>query len=56
MILTKETLQSLIKKQFTLKMQLASGQLKQNHLLREVRKDIARYKTLSRKAELGVVK
>ena len=40
------TLNELAKKQFKLKMQIGSGQLAQNHLIRQVRHDIARVKTL----------
>ncbi len=40
------TLNELAKKQFKLKMQIGSGQLTQNHQIREVRHDIARVKTL----------
>ena len=32
--------------QFNLRMQLSSGQLSKNHLIREVRRDIARIKTV----------
>lgn len=41
----------LLREQFNLRMQKASGQLNQSHLLGQVRKDIARVKTvLSQKA------
>jgi len=40
------TLQDLYNKQFRLKMRLGTAQLKANHLLKEVRRDIARVKTL----------
>lgn len=46
----KSTLQTMLrdleKKQFKLKMQHGSGQLKANQQLRQVRKDIARVKTI----------
>lgn len=48
--LNKELL-TLLREQFNLRMQKTSGQLSQNHLLNQVRKDIARVKTvLSQKA------
>ena len=48
--LNKELL-GLLREQFNLKMQKTSGQLGQSHLLGQVRKDIARVKTvLSQKA------
>ena len=34
------------KEEFSLRMQFASGQLGQTHLMKEVRRDIARVKTL----------
>ena len=37
---------SLLKEQFNLRMQKASGQLPQTHLLGQMRKDIARMKTV----------
>ena len=36
----------LLHNQFKLRMQKASGQLQQNHLVNQVRRDIARVKTL----------
>jgi large subunit ribosomal protein L29 len=39
-------LRDLVKKQFQLKMQHGSGQLAANHQLRQVRRDIARVKTV----------
>ena len=47
-----EALTLLLKEQVKLKMQSGVGQLPQHHLLRKVRKDIARNKTLARQAEL----
>ncbi len=43
--LSKELL-SLLREQFNLRMQKASGQLNQSHLLKKVRRDIARVNTL----------
>ncbi|MFS1582469.1 MAG: 50S ribosomal protein L29 [Candidatus Arsenophonus phytopathogenicus] len=37
---------NLLREQFNLSMQAESGQLKQSHLLKQVRRDIARVKTL----------
>ena len=42
----REELLKLRKEQFALRMQEASGQLGQFHLLRQVRKEIARVKTI----------
>lgn len=42
----KELLIGLRKKQFDLRMQLGTGQLTGSHELREVRRDIARVKTV----------
>ena len=36
----------LLREQFHLRMQLATGQLAQTHLLKQVRRDIARVKTI----------
>lgn len=47
-----EALDELLKEQVKLKMQSGVGQLSQHHLLRKVRKDIARHKTFARQAEL----
>ncbi|WP_028304208.1 50S ribosomal protein L29 [Oceanospirillum maris] len=41
-----EQLQSLLRDQFNLRMQKGTGQLNQTHLLQQVRRDIARVKTL----------
>ena len=43
--LTEELLR-LRKEEFSLRMQFASGQLGQTHLVKEMRRDIARVKTL----------
>ena len=40
------TLLDLLKEQFNLRMQKASGQLGQSHLLGQARRDIARVKTI----------
>ncbi|WP_063654792.1 50S ribosomal protein L29 [Candidatus Arsenophonus triatominarum] len=37
---------NLLREQFNLSMQAVSGQLQQSHLLKQVRRDIARVKTL----------
>ncbi|MCH8531931.1 MAG: 50S ribosomal protein L29 [Saccharospirillum sp.] len=42
----KNTLLELLRDQFKYRMQKATGQLTQTHLLKQVRKDIARVKTL----------
>lgn len=42
----KEVLHELLKDQFNHRMQKTTGQLGQTHLIRVVRKDIARVKTL----------
>lgn len=41
-----EDLIELLREQFSYRMQLASGQLQQTHLLRQVRRNIARVKTI----------
>ncbi|MFC0269008.1 50S ribosomal protein L29 [Kushneria aurantia] len=41
-----EQLFELLREQFNLRMQKATGQLSQNHLLKQVRRDIARVKTV----------
>ncbi|MGB1092080.1 MAG: 50S ribosomal protein L29 [Oceanobacter sp.] len=42
----KSQLEELLSEQFKLRMQKATGQLGQSHLIGETRKDIARVKTL----------
>ncbi|KAA0876244.1 50S ribosomal protein L29 [Nitrincola tapanii] len=42
----QQALLGLLKDQFNLRMQRATGQLAQNHLLGQVRRDIARVKTV----------
>ncbi|EGN76158.1 ribosomal protein L29 [Idiomarina sp. A28L] len=47
-----QELLGLLREQFNLRMQSATGQMNQTHLLRQVRKDIARVKTvLNEKAD-----
>lgn len=41
-----QELLGLLREQFNLRMQAATGQLNQTHLLRQVRKNIARVKTV----------
>lgn len=47
----KQTLHDLLKEQFNLRMQYATGQLGQSHLLKQVRRDIARVKTVINQKE-----
>lgn len=42
----QQSLLSLLKDQFNLRMQKATGQLSQTHLIGQVRRDIARVKTV----------
>ena len=42
----QQTLLTLLKDQFNLRMQKATGQLAQTHMLGQVRRDIARVKTV----------
>ncbi|MBQ0755481.1 MAG: 50S ribosomal protein L29 [Amphritea sp.] len=42
----QQALLGLLKDQFNLRMQKATGQLAQNHMLGQVRRDIARVKTI----------
>lgn len=42
----KQKLLDLLKEQFNLRMQHATGQLGQNHQVKQVRRDIARIKTV----------
>ncbi|MCL4408968.1 50S ribosomal protein L29 [Aliidiomarina haloalkalitolerans] len=41
-----QELLGLLREQFNLRMQAATGQMNQTHLLRQVRRDIARVKTV----------
>ncbi len=49
----QEELLRLRKEQFSLRMQFASGQLGQTHLVQEVRRDIARVKTIIKEKPNG---
>ena len=49
----QEELLRLRKEQFALRMQYASGQLAQVHLMKEVRRDIARVKTVMKEKANG---
>ena len=49
----QEELMRLVKEHFNLRMQRASGQLGQTHLLEETRRDIARVKTVMREQANG---
>jgi large subunit ribosomal protein L29 len=42
----RETLHELLKEQFNLRMQQGSGQLARHHVLKDVRRNIARVKTV----------
>jgi large subunit ribosomal protein L29 len=42
----RNTLHELLKEQFNLRMQQGTGQLARHHLVRQVRRDIARVKTV----------
>ena len=46
-----EELMALLREQFNLRMQRATGQLSKHHLLTNVRKNIARVKTLLKEQE-----
>jgi len=50
----EQKVQSLKEELFNLRFQLATGQLENTARLREVRKSIARMKTIERERELGV--
>ena len=49
----QDELLRLRKEQFSLRMQFASGQLAQVHLMKEVRRDIARVKTVMKEKRDG---
>ncbi len=49
----KSTLLDLNKSQFNLRLQNGSGQLSQTHLLKQVRRDIAKVKTVIREKKVG---
>jgi len=48
-----ETLKDLLKDQFGLRMKLVTGQLSQNHQVNQVRRDIARVKTIINEKSKG---
>lgn len=47
-----EELVNLFREQFSLRIQLASGQLQKTHLLKKIRRDIAKVKTLLANKEI----
>ena len=49
----KDELLDLLREQFNLRMQRASGQLNKGHLLRNVRRNIARVKTVLNEKKVG---
>jgi len=49
----EKELVSLMKDQFTYRMQQSTGQLSQTHLLKEVRQEIARVKTVIREKKVS---
>ena len=49
----QDELQGLLREQFNLRMQRASGQLNKGHLLRNVRRNIARVKTVINEKKAG---
>ena len=49
----KDELFDLLREQFNLRMQRASGQLNKGHLLRNVRRNIARVKTVINEKKAG---
>jgi large subunit ribosomal protein L29 len=49
----KSELLDLLREQFNLRMQRASGQMSKGHLLRDVRKNIARVKTVLNQKKAG---
>ena len=49
----KNELMSLLREQFNLRMQRASGQLPKGHLIREARRNIARIKTVLNEKKAG---
>ena len=49
----QETLHELLKEQFNLRMQRGTGQLARPHLMGEVRKNIARVKTVMNEKRAG---
>jgi large subunit ribosomal protein L29 len=51
-----EQLSSLKKEQFNLRFQMASGQLENTARIRQVRRDIARVRTIARQKQAGAAK
>lgn len=49
----KQELLSLLREQFNLRMQQASGQLPKGHLIRDARRNIARIKTVLNEKKAG---
>jgi len=49
----KQKLLDLLKEQFNLRMKHATGQLGQNHQVKQIRRDIARVKTVINQKEKG---
>ena len=49
-----EQLLDLLRDQFNLRMQKATGQLTQSHLLSQVKRDIARVKTVLKQQKAGI--
>jgi len=49
----KEELLGLLREQFNLRMQRASGQMSKGHLMRNVRRNIARIKTVLNEKKAG---
>ena len=49
----EQTLNELLKEQFNLRMQQGTGQLSRPHLMNQVRKDIARVKTVMNEQKTG---
>ncbi len=47
----KEEILSLLQEQFNLRMQRATGQMSKPHLMKEIRRDIARIKTIMKEGE-----
>ena len=47
----QQEIENLVKEQFNYRMQKSTGQLGQSHLLKQVKKDIARAKTVLREKE-----
>jgi large subunit ribosomal protein L29 len=48
----QQELIALLKNQFSIRMQKVSGQFKKHHLIKEIRRNVARVKTLLREREL----